>query len=283
MISVLSRVTKAHLRTEPFPHFVIKEALDWRVFEQLEREYPSADLILDGKQHTPENTRHDYSAHKILGDSRISPLWRQFAEYHTSPAFFQEIMGIWGSEVLRLYPNVEQSIGKPMAEWSTGVRRKDTGVDFVLDCQIGINTPLSRPSSVRGAHVDNPVELYAGLLYFKPLQDESTGGDLLIYRYKRKDYRFHGKAELNERYVEKVGQVPYERNTLVFFINSINSVHGVTARSASSRPRRLVNIIGEFPAKGLFRIPRGLLHDVMRSARDWLGSGGHAPIPTSDY
>lgn len=39
--------------------------------------------------------------------------------------------------------------------------------DLVLDCQVGINTPVSSRSVVRGPRTDNPYEIWAGLLYFK--------------------------------------------------------------------------------------------------------------------
>jgi hypothetical protein len=47
-----------------------------------------------------------------------------------------------------------------------------------MDCQVGMNSPVSRKSSVRGPHHDTPGEVYAGLLYFRDAKDKSTGGDL---------------------------------------------------------------------------------------------------------
>ena len=50
--------------------------------------------------------------------------------------------------------------------------------------------------------------------------------------------------------------IPSAANTLVMFINTIDSVHGVTPRSPSRVSRRLVNIIGEVYNP----IPEGLYH-----------------------
>jgi hypothetical protein len=47
-----------------------------------------------------------------------------------------------------------------------GVRFKESD-EVLLDCQIAINTPVRKRSTVRGAHVDQPDEIYAGLLYFR--------------------------------------------------------------------------------------------------------------------
>jgi hypothetical protein len=60
--------------------------------------------------------------------------------------------------------------------------------DFVSDCQPGINTPVEYLSSVRGPHVDNPVELIGGLFYLRDEDDKSEGGDLLIYDTDEKIY-----------------------------------------------------------------------------------------------
>lgn len=43
--------------------------------------------------------------------------------------------------------------------------------------------------------------------------------------------------------IELVKTVPYERNTLVLFLNSLSSVHGVTIRQPSDRPRCFVNLV----------------------------------------
>ena len=40
--------------------------------------------------------------------------------------------------------------------------------------------------------------------------------------------------------------IPYKRNTLVLFINSLNSLHGVVERSNVPLERRYINISGSF-------------------------------------
>ena len=49
---------------------------------------------------------------------------------------------------------------------------------------VAVNTPATAPKSVRGAHTDNARKAYVGLLYFRLPEDESTGGDLEIFRWK---------------------------------------------------------------------------------------------------
>ena len=46
--------------------------------------------------------------------------------------------------------------------------------------------------------------------------------------------------------VELVDMVKYRANTLVLFITSLNSVHGVTKRLPTKHVRRYVNMLAEF-------------------------------------
>jgi hypothetical protein len=49
--------------------------------------------------------------------------------------------------------------------------------------------------------------------------------------------------------------VPYASNTLVAFVNSAYSIHGVSPRSAASLARRYINFVAEVPFN-LFNTPR---------------------------
>jgi hypothetical protein len=136
-----------------------------------------------------------------------------------------------------------------------GVRRRDDPVsDVVLDCQLGINTAPTEPGRVLGPHLDNPVELFAGLLYMRRPNDPSTGGDLLIQRWRSKRRLYRGKHRIDDSLVETVDRIAYQPNVFVLLVNSPVSIHSVTPRSVTGMSRRLVNIIGEvYP-----RLPSGL-------------------------
>jgi hypothetical protein len=56
---------------------------------------------------------------------------------------------------------------------------EDATTSVAIDCSIGINTPVKeKGTTVRGPHHDDPMELWAGLLYMRHDKDISTGGDL---------------------------------------------------------------------------------------------------------
>ena len=144
---------------------------------------------------------------------------------------------------------------------------------------IPLPTRINRYTVLRGPHVDNPVELYAGLLYFRSDHDTSTGGDLELFRFKNRSFAFQGKAEIDEDQVEKIDTIKYEQNTLAFFINSLSSLHGVTARSVTQVPRRYINIIGELPSLQLFKLPRSFLDRLRRLPSKLRNS----PASSQDY
>jgi hypothetical protein len=268
--SILSKVSKTDIISEPFPHIVIQNALDSDLYDQLSKEYPGSELLASNKN-IVSNTRYQISAHEAIGNNQISPVWQDFISHHVSHEFYQEVIDLFGSHIRALYPWLEESLGRNLEDLSTGIRRKDPGKDVVLDCQPGVNSPVSTPTSVRGPHVDSPGELYAALLYMRDENDDSVGGDLDIYRIKDPNHVFHGAAELKDQYIEKVKTVKYEKNVLVFFINTPHSVHGVSVRSVTRSPRRLVNVIGEtwnLPnEKRLFSLRR----ESKKRSLSWLG------------
>mmetsp|Transcript_18987 Transcript_18987/g.36233 ORF Transcript_18987/g.36233 Transcript_18987/m.36233 type:complete len:211 (-) Transcript_18987:1643-2275(-) len=129
-----------------------------------------------------------------------------------------------------------------------------------MDCQISINTPPRGPlSTVRGAHLDSPIEIYAGLLYLRDPRDKSKGGDLQVLQCasdrgcprlgERAMQAYAAKGQAGTQFepekLRLAAKVPYAANTLVMFINTPQALHAVTPRSFSSLPRRFVNIVAQ--------------------------------------
>jgi hypothetical protein len=282
--SVLERVRRSDVCHDPYPHVVVRDCLPEYYYRQLSAEYPADKYILDmnswrNKGDVRQNQRNDICAHQVLASgSLVSEAWREFVRYHTSGHFFRELVGLLGPEINTTYPFLERTIGRPLGDCSTGIRfdpEQDQG-EISLDCQIGINTPVTSKSSVRRVHADATEELYAMLLYFRREDDDFTGGDLEIYRWKKSARRRFVGAEVEEHDAELVKTIKYEANTLVLFINSAISLHAVSDRSVTPRSRRLVNIIGE-----VYRsVPPGLFvkhqkyakSSLARTTRSVLGS-----------
>jgi hypothetical protein len=127
------------------------------------------------------------------------------------------------------------------------------------DCQTVMHSPIDFSS--RTPHIDNPREIYAGLLYMPYPNDDSTGGEFQIHRSVGQIKRVNeiGGREVGvENQGSIVKSVPYKRNTFVMFCNnSSNTVHSVSKRKNATLHRRSVNIIAEYnrvAKKSMFKI-----------------------------
>jgi hypothetical protein len=132
-----------------------------------------------------------------------------------------------------------------------GVRNVDADgtKDIYMDAIIAGNTPVKAASSVRTTHVDSGDKLFSGLLYMRPDGYDAEGGDLTISRLKP-EYAADKVANFKGHYVDDdrvdvVETVPYAKNRLVLFINTLDALHGVTVRQPTRQGRRFVNLVGE--------------------------------------
>lgn len=244
MKSLLAQATKADVIADPFPHIALKGALGDDTCLQLLEEFPSLEELNYGEPYG-SNKRLGLPARDTLENPGICPAWREFVAYHTSAAFMHELLGLFEDHIRRIYPQLEDELG-PMSEWRVGTREiasfEDT--DFQLDCQISANSPVvSTPDSVRAGHLDAPTKLFAGLFYMRHPDDRGEGGNLELSRFKRAPRGLRGPA-VYETFSEVCETVAYERDTLVIFLNSIGSIHGVTVRQLNPVPRYFVNLVG---------------------------------------
>ncbi len=258
-LSVFKYAKKSNVAIDPFPFIVIENVLDEDLYELLKNDYPEDNDIIRayvGDTKPEQNTRYQMDAKQILCekeyDKKVCPLWKEFVRYHTSQEFLKEVHDLFGDHIYKLYPWLKKDYNT-LNKINHGVRWTNKNkYDFVLDCQPGINSRVDRPSTVIGPHLDNKVELYAGLLYMRDDNDKSEGGDLEVYRHKTGNVRFVSRRDVDTKMLVKTHTVNYSRNTLVFFINSKLSIHGVSDRSVTKTSRKLVNIIGE-----MYKLPKG--------------------------
>jgi hypothetical protein len=249
MRSILHKASKADIKVWPFPHMVIENALEGALYERLAREFPAPEVLLDGRE-LESNRSYHYNACKILSDSRLSQTWREFVAYHVSQHFYEETVALVGDHLRRLHPAIEERLGKKLESLSTSVRFAEEFRDIALECQIAYSSPVTRASRFLGPHVDREVALFAGLLYFRLEEDDSTGGDLEFYRFKGNERAYaKERRRVPDSLVEKVKVIRYEKNTLVLILHSPESLHGVSMRSETKFPRLHVNFVGELRTK----------------------------------
>lgn len=218
------------IETDPFPHFVLDNALPPDFYEELSHNFPDwTKIVPEGAE---SGTLHHLKAAKIIYDGSIEPVWRRFVLKHTEGPFAMRLLNLFEDHLRPMLQNL------PEGNLKIGVR--GTGeFDLVLDCQIAVNAPGDE-CLVRGAHLDSPDELIAGLLYM-PVEGDEAGGNLELYRWTGQRI-IEGKAEAASE-VELVKTIPYRANQLIMFVNTVDALHGLTVRQKSDVPRRYVNFV----------------------------------------
>ena len=246
MYSVLQNKKNMRYTGDPYPYFVIDDALPSELYESLNNNFPKYEKIIkfDRSQNSgsyKENTAYRLSAIDVLTIKSVSDEWKEFIRYHTSSLFTDDLFDIFKDSIKKIYNLDKQSLPN---QQNMGVRGSGK-YHFKLDCQFVINTPTSGETTVIGPHLDNPKEFYAALLYMKNDDDISTGGNLTTHKFINKPI-FHGKARVRDEHVNLIEEIEYKQNRLVVFLNSLRSIHGVTKRSKTSSYRKYINMIGEF-------------------------------------
>jgi hypothetical protein len=265
MDSLLARVTPADIVEEPFPHVVVREPLDAALCNRLIAEFPPMEGMT-GYRADASNKRLNYHATDALANEQLSPLWREMLLAHLSQAFLDELLGVFGESIGLTYPELAKSFAETSPR--AGVRWVDSydSADILLEAQPAANTPVTgAATAVRGGHLDNPNKLIVGLYYLRHPDDDSTGGDLQLYRYTTEHPAFE-QHEISQRYIEAAKTIPYQTNVLVLFLNSPLSLHGVTPRHPTHWPRLFLNLGAEVNGD-LFAIRSGRIAqpDQMRT------------------
>ena len=246
-LSILNSVNEKSVYLEPFPYLAAGECLPEKIYEELSRTYPKDSDIISMSRHYDsypgENIRVDIPGGAFLKNiSDFSQIWQDFVSYHLSEDFRDDVLRVFGSSIERYYPELFPAL----SAYPCAARFTENDIHPIsLDCQIGINTPNSTSSSVIGPHTDCSVELWAGLLYFRNELDYSKGGDLRLWRWKKRVSRSFNKNKVANKKIFPFRTIEYRANTLFFFLNTFDSIHSVTSRTPSSVSRRLVNVIGE--------------------------------------
>lgn len=282
-LSILSKAKSSDVRTNPFPHLVIQDALDSEIFSELNSQLPDVDIVMNGR--TKSDTWFAYQACAAIENPNISQKWKEFIQYHCSKDFYLDFLEIFSEHMDIHYPNLESTFLKKPSEYTVGMRQtgadtnpKNFLTDVSLECQFYANF-TEKPREVRGPHLDRPSELFGALLYFRQDNDGSTGGDLEICRAVDEAQMYpspntirvdHLPMEVSRERVEIVDFAKYSQNTVVFFLNTYKSLHSISERSSTTVPRRHINFTADLfnlPEPGLFV----LKYAASKRLKRWLG------------
>lgn len=233
------------IQTDPFPYAITQEALPVPLYLELESSFPE-DLIVHRvtKMDAGSPTRRLMFADAISWND-LPPIWEDFLRFHISVEFFRSVVRFFE-------PYLLSSLGSSRLDQllASNVTPRKIGPSdlLVTDCQFVVNEPLIDGITSQPPHVDNPKEIYAGLLYMRRSDDDASGGQLTLHHLS------HPIAQLDKAKGRQISSdshlpvktIPYRSNTFCLFLNILGAVHSVSPRVNSLVRRRSINIIGEY-------------------------------------
>ncbi len=231
----------------PFPMGIGADCFSKEIYEELAAMRPTWEYIAGDKKEE-NNKRIDLNAMTAYHIEGVPEIWKDFIDYHTSPDFYAQILKHFGGFFHQYYPNID------FIKLKSAPRYADVQADIWLDCQIGINTPVKEKSTVSKPHLDSPKSVWAGLLYMRE-PDDNAGGHFKTF--KCRDLPIDkGKRQIEESGLIESSKIFYNPNLFVCFMNSPFSIHSVTDREITDKPRLFVNFTLEFKDHDIFDMSR---------------------------
>lgn len=246
MRSLLSGITPADIRLDPYPHVFVPDVFDEDTHHALSEGFPPFSRIAwEGPVPPGSNRRYQLSAWPILQHSEMSEAWKAFVGLHASPAFFAEVVALFRDH----WPAaLRQALGGDLLGHPMGMLMRDTfdTARILQDARVEINTPVTtRPSSSRGAHLDTLNRMFTCLYYLRHPDDDAVGGDLELFRWRSGPVANIDVYALPTDAVEVMATIPYRANQMVIFPQGIDAIHGVGVRQPTPHTRRYVFISAE--------------------------------------
>jgi hypothetical protein len=240
-------LTNVRLYEFPFPIGISRPCLPDDIYAELVTARPPWEYIAGDKKDY-DNKRYDLCGMRAYRDENIAQIWKDFIIYHLSPSFYVQIVNKFGGFFEQYYPEIDFTKLKPAP------RNSDMEGDIYLDCQIGINTPAKTKGTVSKPHLDGPESVWAAMLYMKE-PDDNAGGHLRVYKCRDLP------IDKGERIMDEAGLIEsakflYNPNMLVSFVNTPFSIHSVTEREITEKPRLFVNFTLEFKGRKFFSMDR---------------------------
>ncbi|MBL4690880.1 MAG: 2OG-Fe(II) oxygenase [Rhodospirillales bacterium] len=233
--TVFAKARPEDVRSDPFPHLVIEDALDADLFQALLRTRPPYNGGADA-----DNRRTAIPAWVIMTTEVFDPAWQDFATLHTRPEITRHVLDLFAGHLADSQPDLSETTRfgvQGIDDWQTA--------DVLCDARLEIISQARTGGSHRMGHLDAPNRLFSALLYLRAAGDTSTGGGLDLFRWTEGPKGQLDSFELPQSDIERVDTVPYKANTLVVFPNSADALHGSQTRPPTGHDRAYVFITAE--------------------------------------
>jgi hypothetical protein len=264
--SIFDQISSKHVQSYPFPHAVVLDALPVYLVEQLLATRPALGQVAEAYSHAersagqvfarPGEKIHLRSA-QLLNDQFASAVWKDTVRKYLSAFELAKLLSAFAPAIRSQYPQLEREWGK-ISDWTIGQRFVDSSNDFVLlaDVQLSYHAPSPvRMVAERGPHLKVTNKLLICQYFLKIAEDQSAGGDLLLYGVKENSSLTFGKDQqvVNRESLILAKRIEYKANTAVAFLNTPRSFQAFSEHGGTIHPCFYLNIVLEF-AKPIFSI-----------------------------
>ena len=139
--SVLAGSGAGDLATSPFCHLASHNALPPDYYDTLQQLFPDDQAILRGRRDDIGNAVARLLSTDIMGNPVIAPAWQEFVAFHTSDAFWVDIVRVFGTALRQAHPEAERKVGKRFEDWHT---TRPEAYDLAIRCRASAHDTLCR-------------------------------------------------------------------------------------------------------------------------------------------
>jgi hypothetical protein len=226
---------------------VVENALDEELCRQLVREFPPMETFTEGRAY-PDNYKLIYPAAKALRNPDLFDPWKRFIQDHLQRDVWLDMVRLFRPYLLSAYPDFETRFGK-IEQLRVGTRNIDdySNCDVLLDSELVIHIPVAdHPCVERGPHLKTRDKPFVAYLYLRPDEDHSQGADHALYSIKPgTSLRFDQVQATDPAFLNVEKVIPYRRNTFIFFLNTPESIQGLTVRSVAPLPLMMYHFLAQ--------------------------------------
>ncbi|MGL4541112.1 MAG: 2OG-Fe(II) oxygenase [Polymorphobacter sp.] len=269
------QVTRADVRSQPYPHAISETFLDPDLYRRLRADYPTGATFVtsDSETHGAGSRSGVGTGFDIYrGDSAYdalvaaSPAWAEFDAFINSTAFTRKFIELFGPDLEAAGCSIDvagstynhdyvepralltetATIGDRVSALSHKLLR-----GFNTHRKVELFSRLDIQKSIGGyrkpPHCDRPNRLCSLVLYFTDAEKAGLeGGDLLIYKHKTAKAPESYERHPAESDVEVIATLKPKENLGIWFACSNNSYHGVTPITSQGVERDFlyINISG---------------------------------------
>jgi len=248
---------KKNFYLKPFPHLIIENALPNNIYEVLDNNFPKYPQQLDQF----DNSMFTVDDTNVYDDKESHEYWKQILRYLSSSEYFSELNNIFGEHLTKHYSKAFKLI-ELIDKLSVKDNNEEIGSKIISNSRVMFFSPVKKrgiPKKPDGSnlevHCDGASKLFTSILYFKDKNDKSSGGELLLHKWRfkvpleiKKIILASGLNFINTLirslqflFIKKNKIIKYKENCLVIFFGTENALHSVNEREEGSLTRRSIH------------------------------------------